>query len=223
MTTQWMLPTSSSAPTVDSPLGERSPGEVKALARDDRPAAMPLDRIDRNVPGRLRDHMAETSYPSNRDCEPPNSRDDVAAEASNVARIATARAMNFVRSDVGSAAVRGAGDGYLDVVREYVNSALAQRCNPLRIHHVGSALRGVDSLGDGLSISGDASRTKISITRHGVNEPNRMFITDHNGLTKNQVRKIDGSYAPLESFNSPGANYLMRYHHQLSTDGSMVP
>ena len=220
---QWMHTVSSIAPTSVSPIGERFPKEVKVIAHDDRPSAMPVDRIDRIVPSRLGKHMAETIYPPSRDCEPPNSRDDVAAEASNVARIATARAMNFVRSNAGAAAMRGAGDGFLDVVREYVNSALAQRCNPLRIHLEGSALRGVDALGDGLSISGDASRTKISITRRGVNEPNRIFITDHNGLNKNQVRRIDGSYAPLEPFNSPGANYLMRYHHQLSTDGSMVP
>ena len=221
MRTQWMHTASSVAPMIVSSVGERFPKEVKVLAHD-RPCAMPVDRIDRVMPSRLGHHMAETIYPPS-DCEPPNSRDDIAAEASNVARIATARAMNFVRSNAGATAMRAAGDGYLDVVREYVNSALAQRCNPLRIHLEGSALRGVDTLGDGLSIWGDASRTKISITRHGVNEPNRIFTTDHNGLNKNQVRRIDGSYAPLEPFNSPGANYLMRYHHQLSTDGSMVP
>ena len=223
MRTQWVrTDTIDSYPALATPMTPASAGSVGTRG-DPRAKIMSLDRIDRDSSRRENRHMAETMYPPNPDCEAPSGRDDVAAEATSVARIATVRAMNFAGSPVGSAAMRGAGDGYLDVVREYVNSALAQRCNPLRIHDIGHALRGVDAVGDGLSISGDAKQTKISVTRHGVDEPNRFVNMTSNGLTADRERQKNGSYSPSIPFNSAAANYPMRYHGRLSTDWSMVP
>lgn len=73
--------------------------------------------------------------------------------------------MNFVRSEAGRAALRDSGDRYVDVLREYANSALAQRCNPIRVSVVGESVRGVDANGDGVTMAGDASSTKISLSR----------------------------------------------------------
>ncbi len=140
-----------------------------------------------------------------------------------MARLATARAMNFVRSDAGKSAMRGAGDGYLDVVGEYMNSALAQRCNPIHMSALAGELRGHDSQGNGLSIAGDADRTNISATRRGKNEPNIRMHYDDFGRVLTQTRREDGTYTMQYPFDGVGANYIMQYHGHLNTDQSMVP
>jgi len=114
-----------------------------------------------DAPGRT----APTEYAPNVGCEPVGRRDDVVSEARSIARVATAKAMNFVRSEAGRAALRDSGDRYVDVLREYANSALAQRCNPIRVSVVGESVRGVDANGDGVTMAGDASSTKISLSR----------------------------------------------------------
>lgn len=72
-----------------------------------------------------------------------------------------------------------------------MNSALAQRCNPIRVSTENGELRGHDSRGNGISIVGDADRTKISPTRRGVNEPNMLMRDDELGRLLYQTRQTD--------------------------------
>ena len=168
-------------------------------------------------------HWPATVYQQNPACDSIGRRDDAVEEARGIARVATARAMNFVRTSAGEAAMRGSGDRYIDVLREYVNSALAQRCNPIRVSGDSRGLHGTDKSGNGVSLVGNETLTKVSLTRHHVNDANMKIRYGQFGIIYDSIRARDGTYGLSTPYQGSDANYIMRYHGALNSDESMTP
>ncbi|HTV74536.1 MAG TPA: hypothetical protein VME66_12645 [Candidatus Acidoferrales bacterium] len=157
---------------------------------------------------------------STADC--PEPKDNASGEARQIAGLAVARAMDFAHTPTGQMEMRTNSDSFLNVVSDYMNSALSQRCNPIAVGVHRNEVSGHDAQGHSVRVTGTAEAAEVSVNLGRISMPNQRFSYDQNGLVHVSVRKQDGTYGPPLPYGAPGAHYLMRYNGDANTDESFA-
>jgi hypothetical protein len=154
------------------------------------------------------------------DC--PQLKDNASGEARQVAGLAVARAMDLAHTPTGQIEMQNNSDSFLNVVSDYINSALGQRCNPISVGLHGDEVTGHDAQGHSVRVTGTAESAEVSVNLGHINLPNQRFSYDQNGLVHVSVRERDGTYSTPVPYGGPGAHYIMRYHGVSNTDESFA-